>query len=667
MMATDAFFPQDVFAKNRAEEFGYDVWESFVIPPFFQQLSVGVARKPKVIVGGRGCGKTMLLRYLSHDSMFSPRRSAISTDSKSHVGLYWRADTQFAQLMAKRGVEDDTWYAAFRHLAALAIGREVLRSVRSISSSTAGLVSDEEIARADFSRLHSFDPELPPSYEGLIRAIEDRLDGFETWVNDVRHIPCPRFLPGGAFVRRLVDVVRSAFRGLCDAVFYVYIDEYENLAAYQQRIINTWLKHSEPPLVFNVAMKRNGFKTPLTTGEESISQIHDYRVVDLERYDLEAEFPVFAAEILLLNMMLAGYTNAPVDPNVLRDPARLPARKDRGYCSSVLGAMRGLLPDASQRDLAEAVFRDKVLYRRLRDTIKKGMEWRRQSLDADQFVDAQYPEASIVNSCLLFRESLTVEEIGEEFGRLHRSEDSRFALPTDWVHNNFIGCLLQLYEGLPRPCPFYGGFNTFCYLSRGNLGHFLELCHQSFSQQYGALKESAGALAVEKQAEAARQVSADFLKEIRSFGPHGNDLHTFVLRLGSVFSLSQQRLAQSEPERNHFSIHRGQRQLGQSEDRFLTEAVKWSVLFEEKETKRKAAEEPEVTEYILNPIYAPYFHISYRKRRKLDMTSDDFICLMGGTYDDVSALLQQYAAKWDVSLSEAPLPLFDHLAEEPEH
>ena len=34
-----------IFSKNRAEEFGYDVWEDFVIPPFFDQLDLQVARE----------------------------------------------------------------------------------------------------------------------------------------------------------------------------------------------------------------------------------------------------------------------------------------------------------------------------------------------------------------------------------------------------------------------------------------------------------------------------------------------------------------------------------------------------------------------------------------------------------------------------------------------
>ena len=40
---------------------------------------------------------------------------------------------------------------------------------------------------------------------------------------------------------------------------------------------------------------------------------------------------------------------------------------------------------------------------------------------------------------------------------------------------------------------------------------------------------------------------------------------------------------------------------------FIAEAVKWSVLFEEAETKQKQEFVPDTQEYVLNPIYAPYF------------------------------------------------------------
>ena len=64
---------------------------------------------------------------------------------------------------------------------------------------------------------------------------------------------------------------------------------------------------------------------------------------------------------------------------------------------------------------------------------------------------------------------------------------------------------------------------------------------------------------------------------------------------------------------------------------------------------------------MLNPIYAPYFHISYRKKRRLELSSDEAIALISGSYDEVRKLLREYQTKWSVDLSIGSLPLFAHL------
>ncbi len=196
-----------MFAMNRAEELGYDVWERYVLPPFYDKLSVGDTRKPKVIIGGRGCGKTMLLRYLSHESTFSQSRRDVPAEAISHVGLYWRADTQFASLMQHRDVHDDTWAAAFRHLASLVLGIEVLRSLESIARSALRAASEEQLSQLDFRRLKPFSDDLPTTFVELREDLEDRLAGFETWANDVRAVQQPRFLPGNSFIKRLIEIV----------------------------------------------------------------------------------------------------------------------------------------------------------------------------------------------------------------------------------------------------------------------------------------------------------------------------------------------------------------------------------------------------------------------------------------------------------------------------
>ena len=83
-----------VLANNRSEHIGMDVWDEFVLPYFYKKIDFN-SSLPLRIEGGRGSGKTMLLRYLSYHSRFSEKRKNIPTRELEAIGIYSRADTQF--------------------------------------------------------------------------------------------------------------------------------------------------------------------------------------------------------------------------------------------------------------------------------------------------------------------------------------------------------------------------------------------------------------------------------------------------------------------------------------------------------------------------------------------------------------------------------------------
>ena len=195
---------QAIFSMNRAEELGDDVWEHFVVPPFYDRLDLQTARKGRLIIGGRGCGKTMLLRYLSHQSTFSPSRPAIPEDAIHHIGLYWRADTHFMNMMAGRGVSEDIWHSAFSHTAALVLGMEVLASLRSIADSKCDVLRTSDLSALTFERLRAFSGDLPTAYDDLYVYLETQLWELEAWVNDVRKAKEPTFLAGEKFVVAMI-------------------------------------------------------------------------------------------------------------------------------------------------------------------------------------------------------------------------------------------------------------------------------------------------------------------------------------------------------------------------------------------------------------------------------------------------------------------------------
>ena len=68
-------------------------------------------------------------------------------------------------------------------------------------------------------------------------------------------------------------------------------------------------------------------------------------------------------------------------------------------------------------------------------------------------------------------------------------------------------------------------------------------------------------------------------------------------------------------------------------------------------------------DWVLNPIYAPYFKISYRKRRKLTLTVEEFRVMALGEFDARRDLMGKYRRGWALEAESDSLPLFAYLTE----
>ena len=265
--------------RNRAEEYGFDLWNEFVVPPYYPQLELMKSEKPQIIEGGRGSGKTMLIRYLCHTTQFSPKRKDISAKDYKRIGIYWKMDVQFSKLMSMRGAEDSLWLDAFVNMGVLVLTKEIIDSLHNIKR--INILADCDIENIDFSALKDFDPLIPVEL-GLLRTyINSQYNKFQSWVSNYKKIEQPIFYPK-SFLDCIITIIKEQVTILRDSFYSVYIDEYENLIATHKRIINTWVKHSQSPIIFNIAMKHNSLDITETLSEEHIVEIHDYRLIDIE-------------------------------------------------------------------------------------------------------------------------------------------------------------------------------------------------------------------------------------------------------------------------------------------------------------------------------------------------------------------------------------------------
>ena len=194
------------FSKNRAEEYGYDMWGYFVIPPFYNQLQLFRSNKPIVIEGGRGSGKTMLLRYLCHQTQFSTKREVFPNDVFCRVGIYWKIDTQFTKLMYRRKKEIDEWNPAFINWGVLEISEGILGSLYSMANSKYSGIDNSVLLQINFSPLKDYFQDIPERIDELFAFIKKQNRKFQVFVSNLKdEFP---YLPF-KFIETLISCIRE--------------------------------------------------------------------------------------------------------------------------------------------------------------------------------------------------------------------------------------------------------------------------------------------------------------------------------------------------------------------------------------------------------------------------------------------------------------------------
>ncbi|WP_423395590.1 hypothetical protein [Burkholderia sp. LMG 21824] len=655
----------DAFLENRAEQLPLDVTDTFIVPPFFGRISIFGDKKSVRILGGRGCGKTMFIRYFCHATTFSPSRKGIADSTLDAVGLIFRPDTGFCSLMtaAWLGGEQQA-KLAFSHYVTLQLLWELCAASESIAQAdfSHGRLSFSDLALTD--AIKNYFGGRVEKINDLKRYVEAEMVGVEMWVQNPRHAQMPMLLSFNQVMSRIAEAIAQSADRLKNFSLRIFVDEFENLTELQRGVICDAIKHPSIRTIVNIAHKRDAVTDFKTSSEERISLIHDLREIDLEQELAEPnkDFELLAAELVLLRLHRQGlnFDCEKFDVDKLNDPKYLADRLTKTYRDQVVGTVRTILPDLTAPDIAGIVMKDEPLFRRLKEMIEKGLAFSglEGEYKAESLIDKSKPEASVVLGALLNRKRKEPRAVIDLYKQAKKSDDDPFYKSGGWIDNNLYGCLFHLHAGLPqRPNILYAGFDRFCRLATPNLRFFQELCHVTLLLAYerrdAAEVESVGKSAIvvdpEIQARAARQVSDALLQSIAQVGSYGEKLLDIARRLGQLFEAFNRRRSQSETEINHFSIDEAdQVHLSATSVQILREAKIWSVLYEEKETKSKTNYDVSQADWILNQIYCPHFNISYRKKKKAMLTAAQVNIILTGSYEQFEMVLKSLVDPDDV-------------------
>lgn len=645
------------FSKNRAEQLPDDLWGKYVLPLNYNSYNLLHRTKATHVVGGRGSGKTMYLKYHCYPTILSSKRKVIVKNNLERIGIYWKPDTDFLKLI-NHGYLEDKWIGIFNTYVGLSLISELSKFIQTlILSNYESKIMKDELEKAVLPKdIASF---LNSQESIRLIDLEEKCQYLRSELNDWLNYPIGK--PEVVFAAKdkllyIINYVLHKIECLDNTSFHIFIDEFENLREEQQEIINSWMKHSSDPLIFNVAYKKHYKANVNTSGTQRVTSVHDYEKIDLEN-QVYGDYTVLSAEIILSKIQkYYEYTTEQEYEMIkfnLSNTDYLDQRNSPKYKRHIMKCIRKILPVYTFNELANLMLEDKAIMTKLRNIMNDVLK--ESSFTSKDFIDKRLPKESIINGILLNRQNYKLNP-----DLLKNLFDSNSAKYKELVNSSFIGAVLYLYGSYSNAvCPYYGGFNRFILMSKNNIRHLLELCHKSFIEyeiEHNFLPRLEDlSVPVEIQATAARNVSQNELEsKVPDLSDFGDKLKGIVERLGDLYKLSQRQKSQSEPEKNHFSVIGTN--IDTSRNKIITtllyEAKIWSVLIEKRNTKLKDAKDKAYYEYHLHPIFAPYFGISPRQKRKFEFTFEEVVTIFTNDVDDngeggFEALYSKYFDKFN--------------------
>ena len=281
-----------LFGDSRAEWLGKRIFELFAKPAYFPELE---QRRPCVLIGGRGTGKTMVLRGLSYEGRHALSNSTPPSDWPPYYGLYYKVNTNRVTAFAGPEISEDRWIHMFAHYVNLLLCEKISHFMKwyEESADTSTALAPEQF-RIVCESMHI---EHVSSFVELSSEIKMSLVQFESLINNVGDSEEIRLTTQGVPIDVLCEMVGS-LPGFEDKQFYFLIDEYESLSPLQQRVFNTLIKNCGERYSFKIGVRELGWRVHETLNPaEILESPADYARIDIsERLDGQ-RFSEFALEV----------------------------------------------------------------------------------------------------------------------------------------------------------------------------------------------------------------------------------------------------------------------------------------------------------------------------------------------------------------------------------
>ena len=611
----------ELFGSYKAEWLNEKIFHFFATPSYF---NVFKDNRPCVLIGGRGTGKTTVLRGLSYQGQYALNHNDISKfDSNNYIGIYFRCDTNHVHAFSGRGIEKETWVNIFAHYFNLIITYEILCCLAWHKTKR----PEDEVLSEHACKLIAISLHLDEGikdFDSLLKNLEMAMYRFQAEVNSIADGNMPKLSMAGDPIRIVTEQSRQ-LRQFQGKTFYLLVDEYENLLDEQQQILNTLLKHTPQSYTMKIGVREMGWRVRYTLNNQEL--VND--PADYVKYNIVEEF--------------TGNTSDKFE-EFARDVCQRRIKDLFGDNGDEYCIERSLLGLTIEEEAIKLGVENHKYYSEVCDYEKQhGLKLEIPSLY--KFFLAYWSD----------NHGESLESVINNYLNNIHNWDIRYG-----NYNYSLLFKIKTGRGSGGIQKYYAGWNTFVKLANGNIRYLMELVYRSYYlyiQQGGDIMKP---VLPEIQTKAARNVGLKNLTELEGTWQNGAQLTRLVQSFGTIFSRLAKNGDNSAPEIMQFEIE-GER--SERTESILSAGIMNLALVRLPANKQSGRGSVKEFMYMLHPIFSPYFIYSFRKKRKMPITNAEFLSCIDNQKEAVSSILGKKNIRIEPD-TDTPIQLFINFTEE---
>jgi hypothetical protein len=644
-----------------------DYWVDISSGDGFARLAKPTSPMPMLILGGKGSGKTHLMRYFSYPLQRIRYGQDLMAEiqKEKYIGIYLRCGGLNSARFRDKGQTDEMWTDIFAYYMELWLSQLTLKIVEDAITASSEM-SEPEIVAELLGLIHLNGQTAPTRLSELgamLRGLQRELDSAINNSAMTRTLSVHIAVTRGDLIFGIPRIVSERVSWLRGCLYLYLIDEFENLSEPQQKYVNTLLRERKSPCSFKIGARLYGVRTYSTfSADEDNKEGSEFEVLRLDAMLRENKrYKEFSKR--LVAKRLVEFTRTMPEATAVRANLESLDKCFEELPKSRLSAAETAYVIQKYRERERPYF--SVLRQHLEQGLKSGVApGLHASRDIERILSLlsvpEFPLLEKLNIFLLYQDWSskndlihTAEAIASECQQYIQGSVKKGRFERR-LHHFKADLLAQLYRDTDQR-QRYVGFSSFVEISSGLPRILLIVLKHIFAwATFNGEKPFQGTpISARSQEAGVLEASEWFYQDARMIGRDGQLVMDSINRLGTLFRRIRFSEKPSECSCATFSVDVSR--CSEAARRVIGLAEQWSLLIDVGRQRDRNTGQID-RKYQMNRMLAPRWDLAIYRRGVVALTPKEVNAVFDGEH------VQEFDALADTRIARMRAPFFGQRA-----